>query len=165
VTLAIAITAVILSLPHYWADADEPKDERVMRSQYAADVIVEVAGDNRDMIAALIALGWHESRWSRYVYEDRCQDGKPGEQCDEGRAKSPWQMHKDACPGYWKSGLLSDGARCAHALLRYGRAVCGNWAGAFAVYAGQRCSWSGGIEREATRQRMLVKLRREMANP
>lgn len=161
-TLAEAIAAVILSLPHYWADAGEPPEDRASRAEHAADVIIEVAGNNRDMIAALIALGWHESRWSRFVFEDECEKGKPGERCDDGRARSPWQMHRDACPYYWESGLLSDGAKCAFSLLRYGRSACGSYQGAFAVYAGQRCSWKGGIEREATRQRMLKALQREL---
>jgi hypothetical protein len=174
---------VLLALPPWYQDADEPKQQRLAR---LTPVAVEVAAaahslkyTEADIIAAaLLTLGWHESRWARYVGEGRCLDGPPGARCDPYRgvpqARTYWQVHRNACPAAWRqrpgsAAELQAAARCAavHWQGAYGRckrrAVHGPVAGAFSGYRGADCNWRGGVARARSFQSFRLQLSRALA--
>lgn len=156
----ILLTLLRLNL---WAgDATEPPENRTARLQ---DIAVAIAGAsaNRTEAAALLALGEVETRFARYVSEDRCHEGPRGMRCDEGRSRSVWQLQRAACPSLWElppgdQRATYVAAQCAVRLLRYGRAKCGSVAGAFAVYAGRPCKDRIGPPRERRMRQVLVML-------
>ena len=114
------------------------------------------------MAAALLSVAWHESRFAAYVQLGRCADGPRGKaECDGGRARSLWQLHRSACSALWE---VSDGseestrvaAQCAARQLtrsyywctRPGSQALTALSGMFAAYAGvSSCVWSGADKR------------------
>lgn len=148
------IVALILSSA---APSEEPALERTARLRRAADAIHIAARGDREMVAALLELGRRESTWHHYVYANECA-GKTND-CDAGQSRSYWQLSQRICPALWGDGDEYDAANCAAKHLRYTRSLCrGSWAGAFGVYAGAKCSWGGGREREAGMRRLLRRL-------
>jgi hypothetical protein len=154
----MSLTALLLSLlvalaPHTTdRDRGETRVERAARLEPVASEMIAATRGDRQLLAAMLVLGDEESHWAAYVTEGRCHEGPPGQRCDVGLARGPWQLHRRTCPRAWEhpSGSaqsLHEEARCAAALLRYGRRKCGSWAGAFGVYAGVGCGWAGGMRR------------------
>lgn len=127
---ATKILAVLVAQPSYVGDRSESPAAREELLRPVAEAIAEVARDDLEA-AALISLGWHETKWSRAVLEGRCSDlGRLA--CDRGKARGGWQVHA------WCVATDVEGeARCALRALRYGRAHCTNgWLGAFAATRG-----------------------------
>lgn len=127
------------------------------------------AARTADEQAALVALGWHESRYARHVLEGRCADGPRGARCDPDadgrpRAAGPWQVWGwcSAAHGPPTQETLDAGARCVLASLRSGLRACAHvlspWAGAFASLRGgrgsARCEWAPAGRRVETMQRV-----------
>lgn len=135
---AEAVLAAMLSLAPYHADADEGDSARAALLAPVASAIVEATGDRTER-AFLVAQAWHETKYARYVLEDRCADGPVGARCDGGRATGPWQVHR-WCSAAW-TGTPAEryigGARCALRMWRHGLARCkGARAGGFAAQSG-----------------------------
>lgn len=133
-----AVLAAILSLPAYAVDGEQTAHERETLVRPVAVAIVE-ATESKTERAFLVAQAWHETRFARYVLEDRCKDGPDGAQCDEGRAAGPWQVHK-WCSAAWEGEPIeryAAGAKCALRMWRHGVARCkGLPNGGFAAQSG-----------------------------
>jgi len=167
-TVARVLAAMVV-MPTWYQDVEETPEQRADLLRPVALAIAQ-ATDDRVEQAALVSLGWHESRWARYVLEGRCQDGPSGARCDNGRAVSPWQVWAVACPS--AHAVPADhpvvnerAAACAVRLLRGGRSRCrglhpaGDWAGAFVAYGGgASCQKQSGAERARTMQTVLPRL-------
>ena len=124
-------------------DLEESPAERRARLERIAYAI-DSATEDRTERAALLSLGWHESRWRRSV----CSGESLG---DGGRAFGCFQSwEKD------RSGGLQGQTRRAIRHLRrsgnYCRAKGGDYLeGAYSLYAtGEICDWSGAPERVAS---------------
>jgi hypothetical protein len=132
--------------PHH-TDQDESAETRAERlAEIAAAIDAAVSetnypGSKRELQALLLAVGKHESHFSR----DVCSGKRLG---DKGRAFGCWQSHDKDRSG----GVAADAQRAALALARAAR-HCGGTAtervrGALSLYArGNSCSWSGAGER------------------
>jgi hypothetical protein len=149
---------VLCSAPAHTTDIDEPQAGREARLAAIASAI-DTATDNRDERAMLLSLGWHESRWARYVQEGRCSDGPPGQRCDEGRSVGPWQQRAfDDSP---VPDVLPAQALRALRLLKFGQHRCklvldDEFVGAFASYgSGGSCAPAAFAERRAKTARIL----------
>lgn len=158
------ILAVMLSQPTWHGDMAETPEQRADLLRPVA-MAIELATEDQTEQAALISLGWHESRFARYVIEGRCQDGPPGARCDNGRARSPWQLWRRSCPYAWALAeddprALERSAACAVRLLRGARWRCRDgWRGAFAGYArGASCTWAPASGRAETMGLVLMRL-------
>jgi len=165
----LRVLAAMLAQPVWYEDAAETPEQRADLLRPVA-MAIALATEDRTEQAAMVALGWHESRWARYVVEGRCQDGPRGARCDNGRARSPWQVWAVACPS--AHAVPADhpvvnerAASCAVRLLRGGRNRCrglnpaGDWAGAFSSYGrGASCQWAPAAERVATMQTVWARL-------
>lgn len=127
-------------------DAHEPADVRAARLERADRAALSAAGANRELYRALIVLGGLETGFAERFARDAC---RPNE-CDRGRAKHYWQLHRACCPPLWDEPTdVRIAATCAANMLRFGRRECGDWAGAFCVYAGLGCGCKLGRERAA----------------
>lgn len=165
----LRVLAAMLAQPTWYQDVEETPEARADLLRPVA-MAVTLATEDPTEQAALVALGWHESRWARYVIEGRCHDGPSGARCDNGRAVSPWQVWAVACPP--AHTLPPDhpvvnerAAACAVRLLRGGRSRCrglhpaGDWAGAFVAYGGgASCQRRSGAERARTMQTVMPML-------
>ncbi len=148
---AEAILAAMLAFPQYTGDrhADGPADRARLYRPVAA-AIAEVSRNHTEA-AALVALGYSETAFARYVLDGYCHQGPAGARCDGGRARGAWQVWSH-CRPLWAGPENApsrhlDGARCAIRLLRAGRVRCGTLRGAFGVCAGRGCDWRGGAAR------------------
>jgi len=168
-TVARVLAAMVV-MPTWYQDLDETPEQRADLLRPAALAIAN-ATDDRTEQAAMVALGWHESRWSRYVIEGRCADGPKGARCDNGRARSPWQVHAyGICRAAWAYAeddprTLEAAASCAVRYLRGAKSRCagqhpaGDWAGAFSQYGtGARCTRPKSAERVRTMQTVMLRL-------
>jgi hypothetical protein len=145
--------AAMLSLAPWVGDAGESPEAREARlAPYAR--AVDAATGSLALRAALVALAWHETKMARYVTEGRCHDGPPGQRCDNGKARGPWQLH-----GWCKATTPEGEAVCAAGMLSYMLTRCdGDWPEAFGAYGtGGRCV--ALTAREETRQRLLRRFR------
>ena len=171
-----AILALLLSFQPFHAEPrPETPEARQDRLRIAAEAIwdaseVRPRGLSRNAWSgALVALGWHESRFARYVGDDRCLDGPVEARCDPHRktgipqAKGYFQAHRSVCPQLWELEPASVewirySARCASgrmsgAYLRCRARAVSPLAGAFAGYRGADCTWAPARRRavDATR--------------
>jgi hypothetical protein len=168
-----AVLCVLMSLPPHYTDAEEPAAEREKRLEEIAGAVTYAVehvstGDAVQLAAAVLVLGWAESRWARYVGEGRCEDGPKGARCDPDRrgvprARSYWQLHRRACRQLWATpkgsrAALQAAAVCAARRWQGGLKMCagrckwGPQAGAFAAYRGgvgpDPCNWPGALARK-----------------
>lgn len=128
-----SILAAILSLAPYSFE-EETAESRVALVTPVAWAIADATCDSTER-AFLVAQAWHETKFARYVLEDRCHDGPVGARCDAGRATGPWQVHR-WCKAAWsgdKHSRLVGGAKCALGLWRMGNARCKSHHGGFAA--------------------------------
>lgn len=185
-SLSQAILTALLSLPRFSLDT-ETEGERAARMAVIAGAESEAVdqvsctghwatidcrriwpGSRRQLAAALITVGWHESRYSELVHQGRCSELPKGMQCDHGKARTVFQLWQVACPKAWEQepgsvAELQQAAVCAARLLSNAYRMCAtddtpnNWAGAFSRYGRAYCRWPGGISRAATMARVLSK--------
>lgn len=167
-TPAVPVVDAVRSLPTYYEDRDAG-ELKAVQLQDMADAI-EAATDlhkppgvkRKDWVALLIMVAWHESTLSLRIHRGDC---KPYE-CDGGRARGPWQQHRNGrSQADWDAlhGLEHVGhqAETASIQLRRGFLLCAKkgasdlpWLEAtLNNYAGRSCSvpnWEGRDERVAT---------------
>ncbi len=126
--LTETILAVLLSQAPHFTDKDETPEARRARLSPVAEAIALAAGDRLDDAAALIAAGTSESKWARYVQEDRCAEGPSGSKCDGGKSRGLFQV-RDWCSAAWSTPssspeALRAGAGCALKVLHGSVRVC-----------------------------------------
>lgn len=139
------VLATLVHLALWSGDAREDPAARAARLQ---DIAVAVGGASasRDEAAFLLALGEAETHFGAYTqHPATCVLGPRGMRCDSGRAYGYWSLHRQACSTIWgipagDQRAVYVGAQCAVALYRAGLYACKSKAGAFAYYAGRRCS-------------------------
>jgi hypothetical protein len=92
-TATAQVLAALLALPTYREDVADPrKPAQIAALAHEIAELKPPAGVNsKDWRALVIAVGQAESNFSLRIMEGRC---KPFE-CDRGRARSAWQMHKN----------------------------------------------------------------------
>lgn len=159
---AAAVLAVFLELPTYHGDKNDPPDTRIALYAPYAQAIADTAKNERET-AVLMSIAWHESHLARYILENRCSEGPVGERCDNGRARNFLQIHRVACPDAWKLPWGSDEslrleAQCAISLYHFGEHRCRSASGAYGIYAGTSCAWSGSVSRHALSERLQRRL-------
>jgi hypothetical protein len=188
-TLRDRIATELTALTRFSLDT-ESSDERAARMQstaayihdavshatctgsYATDACKRVwNGNKRDLAAAVIALGFYETRYAQAVYEGKCHTLPKGMRCDNGNAITYWQQWRAACPEAWAAERGSEdesrsGAWCAARLLanhyNYCRTLTGSidpWVAAYGMYAGKGCkAWPGAETRRSMMSKVLTKL-------
>lgn len=175
-----AVLAVLLSLPTWQGDRD---DTEAARRALLEPVAVAVAASSEEprVVAAVVTQGLRESRYARYVIENRCHEGPAGARCDEDecgnpRARGPWQLWRVACPSAYEYGAgtqesLLEEARCIARLWHGGLRRCqglhpaGDVAGAFAALrGGASCQSRTAGARAAEHERVMGMLFREMGD-
>lgn len=161
--------AAALSLPTFFEDrAPELADGKREQLEHIASVVAEVSRDAprppREWAALLLTIGYHESTFSLRIQRGDCNLRK--RECDAGRARSSWQLHKNLFTApVWDQlhGLDNTEAqvRAADAALRRGFWTCARsgapWLqGTINGFAGKRCgeSWPGLELRNATFNRL-----------
>ena len=86
------VRAAMDALPCYVEDREDPDKSAQLDAIAAA--VAEVSKDAprapREWAALLLTIGYHESTFSLRIQRGQC---KPYE-CDRGRARSAWQLHK-----------------------------------------------------------------------
>jgi hypothetical protein len=128
-------------------------------------------GNKRDLAAAVISLGFYETRYAQAVSEGKCHTLPKGMRCDNGKALGFWQQWVAACPEAWAAERGSEaerraGAWCAARLLanhyNYCRTLTGSidpWIAAYSMYGGQGCkAWPGAEKRRLLLTKVLSKL-------
>jgi hypothetical protein len=184
-TLLQVILSALFILPRFSLDT-ETASERVVRLRGIAVAIDQATlratcsgpfalkdcnrvwpGSRRQLAAALVTIGWHESKFAQAIGRGDCQSLPKGMRCDNGRARSYWQLWKVSCPAGWaeehgSSAELRQSSWCAARLLSSSYRFCFDddvpldpWARAFGRYAGRSCRWIGGSGRVRTMRRVL----------
>jgi hypothetical protein len=153
---------VLLGLPPSNLD-DETVSERSVRLAWLATAISQEARTTAEA-EALVTLDYLESNVAGYVQNGHCMDPPWNAlqyNCDQGRARSGYQLHRCTCGDLWALDegtypALVAATRCALRLWRAGVHQCGSVAGAFGIYAGAKtgCDWSGGSDREKVYRRI-----------
>jgi hypothetical protein len=158
------VRAAVDSLPRFVEDrGDARKDSQLAAIAAAvADVSREAPRPPREWAALLLTVGYHESSFSLRIHRGEC---KPHE-CDRGRARSAWQLHKNLfTEPVWEQlhGIENTAVqvRAASDALRRAYFTCSRsgvpWLQAtLNGYAGRRCSsqWPGLDQRTVTFNRL-----------
>lgn len=156
-----SILRVLLAERPAHTDTETP-EERKARLRLAAKAI-SAAAKNRHEAAALIAIGLHESRFAEFVSRG-CSliPATAGASCDNGRARSYWQMWFRACPSGWAfergdPAAVDAFALCAVKHWRFASRICAkrpNHGPIAAGFAGfrttTRCDWEPSKKRAET---------------
>jgi hypothetical protein len=139
---------VLMSLPRWHEDLDEPEGERFERLRAIGDAL-DSSTDDRLERAIQISLAYHESRLARFVDLDwpKCREGKGG-WCDSGKALGVIQAHVPSRDisraelfGFGVTRIRTGGAHCKARGHDY-------VSGAFSLYGtGRICDWKGAEER------------------
>ncbi len=153
------------ALPCYVEDREDPDKSAQLDAIAAA--VAEVSKDAprapREWAALLLTIGYHESTFSLRIQRGQC---KPYE-CDRGRARSAWQLHKNLFTApVWDQlhGIENTKVqvRAASDALKRAYFTCSRsgvpWLQAtLNGYAGRRCSaeWPGLGQRVSTFNRLL----------
>lgn len=171
--LVVAIVNVMMAQPAWSGDAWMGESARRQLYEPVAQAIADASTDSAD-IAVLITLGWHEgAQFARYVIEGRCNDGPPGARCDDGMARTPWQVWH-WCKAAWDApdgsrASLAAGAKCALQMLSWGRSACeakgvqAGWLSAFAGYRSRACDVLDAPKRLITMRKVSRELSIELA--
>jgi len=160
------VLSAMLSLTPYSGDRGDSTEARMDLYRPVAQNIARVARTPSEA-AILVALGFHETGFARFVIEGRCSEGPPGQRCDGGKARGVFQLHASACPAAWKfpegsPESLELEAGCAIRLLRW-NAVRGREHtitpahAAFSGYAARDWGWGGADLRVKTTAGLLAK--------
>jgi hypothetical protein len=158
------VRAAIDALPCFHEDRADP--DKSAQLDVIAEAIAEVSKDAprppREWAALLLAVGHHESTFSLRIHRGQC---KPHE-CDRGRARSAWQLHKNLFTApIWDElhGIEHTAVqvRAASDALRRAYFTCHRsgvpWLqGTLNAYAGRRCGaqWPGLDQRTQTFHRL-----------
>jgi hypothetical protein len=158
------VRAAMDSLPCFVEDRGDPDKSAQLDGIAAA--ITEVSRDAprppREWAALLLTIGYHESTFSLRIQRGQC---KPHE-CDRGRARSAWQLHKNLFTApIWDQLHGIENTRvqvqAASDALKRAYFTCSRsgvpWLqGTLNGYAGRRCSaeWPGLDQRVSTFNRL-----------
>lgn len=158
------VRAAMESLPCFVEDRGDPDKSAQLDGIAAA--IAEVSHDAprppREWAALLLTIGYHESTFSLRIQRGQC---KPHE-CDRGRARSAWQLHKNLFTApIWDQLHGIENTRvqvkAASDALKRAYFTCSRsgvpWLqGTLNGYAGRRCSaeWPGLDQRVSTFNRL-----------
>src|SRR6188768_298082 len=158
------VRAAMESLPTFVEDRGDPDKSAQLDGIAAA--IAEVSRDAprppREWAALLLTIGYHESTFSLRIQRGQC---KPHE-CDRGRARSAWQLHKNLFTApIWDQLHGIENTRvqvqAASDALKRAYFTCSRsgvpWLQAtLNGYAGRRCSseWPGLDQRVSTFNRL-----------
>jgi hypothetical protein len=158
------VRAAMDSLPCFHEDRGDPAKDAQLDAIAAA--VAEVSRDAprppREWAALLLTIGYHESTFSLRIHRGEC---KPYE-CDRGRARSAWQLHKNlyTAPVWDQLHGIENTAvqvRAASDALKRAYFTCAKsgvpWLqGTLNGYAGRRCGaeWPGLDQRIATFNRL-----------
>ena len=159
------VRAAIESLPCFVEDRGDPDKSAQLDAIAAAiaDVSRDAPRPPREWAALLLTIGYHESTFSLRIHRGQC---KPHE-CDNGRARSAWQLHKNLFTApVWDQlhGIenTSIQVQTASDALKRAYFTCSRsgvpWLQAtLNGYAGRRCSseWPGLDQRVSTFNRLL----------
>ncbi len=159
------VRAAIESLPCFVEDRGDPDKSAQLDAIAAAiaDVSRDAPRPPREWAALLLTIGYHESAFSLRIQRGQC---KPHE-CDNGRARSAWQLHKNlfTAPVWDQLHGLENTAiqvQTASEALKRAYFTCSRsgvpWLQAtLNGYAGRRCSseWPGLDQRVSTFSRLL----------
>lgn len=159
------VRAAMDALPCFHEDRGNP--EKAPQLDAIAAAVAEVSQDAprppREWAALLLTIGYHESTFSLRIHRGEC---KPYE-CDRGRARSAWQLHKNlhTAPVWEKLHGIEHTAiqvRAASDALKRAYFTCSRsgvpWLQAtLNGYAGRRCSseWPGLDLRVGTFNRLV----------
>jgi len=163
-----AILTIMLSLATYHRDSGDTAAERRALYTPVAQAICQ-ATTVRWERAWLIAQANHETHFARFVLEERCEDGPPGERCDWSKklgaptSHGPWQSKLRWCRGCRRGATrlarFIAGARYVLGIARLGRAKCDTFEGAFAYQRGAgQCTAKWAPMRVVTMQRILGRM-------
>lgn len=170
------VRAAMDALPCFHEDRGDP--DKGAQLDAIAQAVAEVSKDAprppREWAALLLTIGYHESTFSLRIHRGQC---KPYE-CDRGRARSAWQLHKNlfTAPVWEQLHGIEHTAiqvRAASDALKRAYFTCNRsgvpWLQAtLNGYAGRRCSaqWPGLDQRVHTFNRLSrVSLPRKAAEP
>ena len=158
------VRAAMDSLPCFIEDRGDPDKSAQLDAIAAA--VAEVSKDAprppREWAALLLTIGYHESTFSLRIQRGQC---KPHE-CDHGRARSAWQLHKNlfTAPVWDQLHGIENTAvqvQAASDALKRAYFTCNRsgvpWLQAtLNGYAGRRCSaeWPGLDQRVSTFNRL-----------
>ena len=158
------VRAAMESLPCFVEDRGD--SEKSAQLDAIAAAIAEVSKDAprapREWAALLLTIGYHESTFSLRIHRGQC---KPHE-CDHGRARSAWQLHKNlfTAPIWDQLHGIENTSIQVHAAsdaLKRAYFTCSRsgvpWLQAtLNGYAGRRCSaeWPGLDQRVSTFNRL-----------
>lgn len=158
------VRAAMDALPCFHEDRGDP--DKSAQLDAIAQAVAEVSRDAprppREWAALLLTVGYHESTFSLRIHRGQC---KPYE-CDRGRARSAWQLHKNLFTApIWEQlhGVEHTAVqvRAASDALRRAYFTCSRsgvpWLQAtLNGYAGRRCSseWPGLDQRVRTFNRL-----------
>jgi hypothetical protein len=158
------VRAAMESLPVFHEDRGDA--DKAAQLDAIAAAVAEVSRDAprspREWAALLLTVGYHESTYSLRIQRGEC---KPHE-CDRGRARSAWQLHKNLYTApIWEQlhGIDNTAVqvRAASDALKRAYFTCNRsgvpWLQAtLNGYAGRRCSadWPGLNQRVATYNRL-----------
>lgn len=158
------VRAAVDSLPVFVEDRGDPQKDAQLAAIAAAiaDVSRDAPRPQREWAALLLTIGYHESTFSLRIHRGEC---RPHE-CDRGRARSAWQLHKNLfTEPVWEQlhGIEHTAVqvRAASDALKRAYFTCSRsgvpWLQAtLNGYAGRRCSsqWPGLDQRVATFNRL-----------
>jgi len=135
-----AILVAILAFPVYHEDTQA--EEKRAQLEAIANAVAAVA-QTADEAAFLLAWGKAESNFSLRIHRGQCNDWE----CDAGRARGPWQAHKNGMPEErWEQmiGIENIDVQALQALrhARWALQACPHdrVRGAFRVLAGRACT-------------------------
>jgi hypothetical protein len=159
--LATRLLGAALTFPAWHGDRQEDPELRAELYRPTMVAIASVAR-SRQEASVLLAQAIEDTHLARYVLEGRCKDGPPGQRCDNGHARGPFQVH-----GWCTATDLRGEARCALRAALGGQARCEGRSltplhAAFVGLAARECNWRGADHRVQTArkiERMLAEAR------
>jgi hypothetical protein len=159
-----SVIAALAILPVHYEDRSNPFKGAQLYT--VAQAVASVSRD-RDEAAFLIALGWHETKFSFRVHHGLCREFE----CDKGRAQSVWQIWKhsrstEEWHGFVGISLDATKAAAGAALghVRFAQRVCRGEpdpiVATFRAYNGSGCRMPipGERDRVATFRRVRGKI-------
>jgi hypothetical protein len=135
-----AILSIILALPLFHEDAESQGKREQLEAVARA---VASTAQTRDEAAFLLAWAKAETQFSLRIHRGQCRQWE----CDRGKARGPWQAHRNGMPeGRWSLmvGVENTQVQAEQAIqdTRWALLACprDRIRGAFRVLAGRSCS-------------------------
>lgn len=151
----------ILFLPQAYGE-ERPVKERTEDVRPLAESLSRQAGDDVELLAVAVSVGWHETKFLERIQAGYCLP----HECDRGLARGYFQPHEDASllsRKRWndlvgiKPRNIDAQVEVALQLLRRGKKVCRTLAGTASYYARGNCRWIGAQKRARTAELLLLR--------